>query len=425
MKSEKLSNVVLTACCRCVAVAFMSVFLPTAHGQQTRSLNDGIQSVRVMVDDDPVLPPIARLGGHVAISFDAMTHEYTRYIYKVVFCNADWSENTDIFESDWLEGFNEQPIDDYEKSFNTSVLYTHYWLSLPNDDLRLLLPGNYRVEVYADEVEAGKAVLEACFSLLSPEMSIAANVLTNTDIDFNQSHQQLTWTLGYGRRNVVDPERELHTVVMQNRRRDNAVVNLPPNIRNAMGAEWAHRRDLVFPAGNEYHKFELLDVRRVGMGIDRMVWAEPIYHAVLFTCDPARNYSYAPDANGAWVVRRSGSEDADIEAEYVVAHFSLHTPRLPGGDVYVTGQWDNGFPDPRCRMTYDDKLGAYEVGVMLKQGYYNYQFLQLDDSGRGHLERTENSFFETENEYIIMVYHRPQGGRYDALVAYQRVLSGK
>ena len=124
-------------------------------------------------------------------------------------------------------------------------------------------------------------------------------------------------------------------------------------------------------------------------------------------------------------MRRSGSDDEDTEAEYVVVHFTLKSPRLPGGDVYVSGQWDNGFPDPRCLMRYDERLGAYEVGVPLKQGYYNYQFLQLDSNGRGRTERTDGNFYETENEYVILVYHRPQGERYDALVAYERIRSEK
>ena len=422
MKREFLSFRHSVAAFGALLIGFFLATAVAAAAQQTRSLNEQIQSVRLIVDGDPLLPPVTRLGKHVDISFDALTHAYTRYVYKVSLCDADWTENTEVIESDWLQGFNSQPIEDYETSFNTSVLYTHYRFSIPNDDVRLLLPGTYRVQVFSDDAD-DEPVMEACFSLFTPEMSLAATVSTNTDVDFNRSHQQVTWSLSYGARRVVDPQRELHTVVMQNRRRDTAVTDLTPNIQRSSGLEWTHRRELVFDAGAEYHKFELLDVRRVGMGIDRMVWEEPIYHALLFQNEPQRNYNYAPDANGAWVVRRSGADDdADTQAEYVFVHFTLRTPPLPGGDVYVNGQWDNGFPDPRCRMTYDERNRAYEVGVLLKQGYYNYQFLQLDDEGRGHVERTMGSFYETENEYVILVYHRPQGARYDALVGYQRVI---
>lgn len=136
--------------------------------QQTRSLSDDIRTVQVIVADDPLLPPVARLGTPVEISFDALTHVYARYIVNVQLCNADWSENDEVFESDYISGFNNRPIEDYENSFNTTVLYTHYSYRFPNEDCRLLLPGNYRVRVYEEDFDSDEEpVLEAFFSLCS------------------------------------------------------------------------------------------------------------------------------------------------------------------------------------------------------------------------------------------------------------------
>lgn len=394
------------------------------RAQQTRSLSNQIRTVQVIVAGDPLLPPVARLGSRVEVAFDALTHDYTRYIYKVEFCNADWSRCEDVFESDYLSGFNGQPIDDYETSFNTTVLYTHYRMVFPNEDTRLLLPGNYRVQVFADERDASdEPVLEACFSLYVPDMSIAAEVSNNTEVDFNQRHQQVTYSIGYGSHRVIDPQRELHTVVMQNRRWDNAVIDLPPNIMKGTGAEWTHRRELVFEAGAEFHKFEILDVRLNGLNVDRMEWIDEQYHATLFPVTPQHNYTYDPDADGNYVIRHSGDEDNATMSEYLFVHFLLQTPPLDGGDVYVTGLWDNGFPDPQCLMHYDEDLHAYECAVLLKQGYYNYQFRQLDSNGVGRTARTDGDFYQTENEYLILVYHRPQGARYDALVGFAKVKS--
>ncbi len=169
----KCKYLILTLACCCG--------LGRAAAQHTRSLSENIHTVRLVVDNDPLLPPVTRMGGSVNISFDDLTHEYERYIYKVQLCNADWSVNEDLFESDWLEGFNGRPIEDYETSLNTSVLYTHYRLLLPNDDVRLLVPGNYRVLICPEDND-DEPVCEASFSLLSPEMGIAAEVLTNTDV---------------------------------------------------------------------------------------------------------------------------------------------------------------------------------------------------------------------------------------------------
>lgn len=406
------------------AILLGQIFM-TCVAQQTRSLSRQVRTVRVIVNHDPLQPPVARLGAPVEISFDELSHDYTRYIYKVEFCNADWTPADEIFESDFLEGFNGQPIEDFETSFNTTILYTHYSFSFPNENVRLRLPGNYRVLVYSDELDSSDdPVLEACFSLLKPEMSVAVDVSSNTDVDFNQQHQQVTFSVNYGRRRVVDPQRELKTAVFQNRRWDNAVFNLLPNIQNATGVEWTHKRELIFPAGAEFHKFEILNVQLNGMGVDRMIWEPPHRHAVLFAPQPLRNYTYDQDADGAYVIRAYDDESPDTQAEYLYVHFLLQSPRLPGGDVYVTGLWDNGFPDPECRMEYNDVMGVYECPVLLKQGYYNYQFRQLSDAGVGQTSRSEGDFYETENEYLILVYHRPQGERYDALVGYSLVKTG-
>ena len=398
-------------------IAFLLLSLHVV-AQQTRSLSEQIRTVQVIVNDDPLLPPVAKLGDRVEIGFDELSHEYIRFIYKVEFCNADWSPATEIFESDYMEGFNGLPIEDYETSFNTTVLYTHYRFAFPNEDVRLLLPGNYRVKVYSDERDADdEPVLEACFSLLQPCMSIAGEVLTNTDIDFQQRHHQISYSVNFGGQRVVDPARELRTVVMQNRRWDTAVVNLPPNIQRATGVEWNHRRDLIFDAGSEFHKFEILDVRLNGMNVDRMAWIGEQYHATLFSNAPQRNYTYDSDVNGGYVIRHTGDEENDTHCEYLFVHFLLQRPQLLEGDVYVCGLWDNGSPNPECKMTYDEKTGMYECGVFLKQGYYNYQFRQFVD-GVGRTDLTEGDFYQTKNEYLILVYHRPQGARYDALVGY-------
>jgi hypothetical protein len=248
-------------------------------------------------------------------------------------------------------------------------------------------------------------------------MSIAGEVLTNTDIDFQQRHHQISYSVNFGGQRVVDPARELRTVVMQNRRWDTAVVNLPPNIQRATGVEWNHRRDLIFDAGSEFHKFEILDVRLNGMNVDRMAWIGEQYHATLFSNAPQRNYTYDSDVNGGYVIRHTGDEENDTHCEYLFVHFLLQRPQLLEGDVYVCGLWDNGSPNPECKMTYDEKTGMYECGVFLKQGYYNYQFRQFVD-GVGRTALTEGDFYQTKNEYLILVYHRPQGARFDALVGY-------
>lgn len=391
--------------------------------QVQRILDPDVHTLQLVVDGDPTRPPILMMGRHqhLDISWDEMSHDALRYIYHIEHCDADWNPSTEIFESDYLSGLNDQLIENYEHSFNTTQIYTHYTLSLPNPQVSLRLSGNYRVRIFHedDDMSEAEPVLEAQFCLYENAMPVRIQVSGNTDVDFNRDHQQVSLAVSYGNLNVTDPARELKTVVMQNRRWDNRVTDLEPNIRNARGIEFTHNRDLIFPAGSEFHRFELLDIHRTALGVDRMDWYDPYWHATLMPLPAGRNYEYSEDQNGVYVLRSADNQDDATTAEYVIVHFRLQTPRLSGDDVFVCGLWTGEPFAEECRMEYDEKRGEYEAAVLLKQGYYSYQFRQED----GSTAQTMGDFYQTENEYCALVYYRGQGARYDRLVGYAVVKS--
>ena len=393
-----------------------------ANAQTQQIFGQNVRTLTLTVDDDPTLPPYMTLRGrqHISIEWDEMSHDYKRYRYHIDHCDWDWQPTDGIFESDFLEGLNDQLIEDFEKSFNTTQIYTHYRLRIPNRELRLRLSGNYRLRIY-EEDEEEEPVLEARFCIYEKEAGIVAQLSSNTDIDFNDRYQQMTLTVGFGTLSVVDPQRELKVIVMQNRRWDTRIENLVPNVRRPNAIEFTHNRQLIFPGGNEYHRFEILDVHRTAAGVDRMEWFEPYYHATLFAVKPDRAYSYSEDQNGVFVLRSADDYDDETTAEYVVVHFFLQSPRLEGGDVYVSGQWAGQTFNPDCKMEYDDINKEYHAAILLKQGYYSYEFIQQD----GLTTRTMGSFFETENEYEVLVYYRAQGARYDRLAAFSTMHNAK
>ena len=398
-------------------IFFLLFTLSPIHlfSQVQQIFGGNVRTLTLTVDDDPTLPPYLAFGGrqYIDIEWDEMSHDYKRYRYHIDHCDWDWNVTDDIFESDFLEGLNDQLIEDFEKSFNTTQIYTHYRLRVPSKEIRLRLSGNYRVLIYEEE-EKDEPVLEARFCIYEREAGIIAQISSNTDIDFNDRHQQMTLSIGYGALSIFDPERDLKVIVMQNRRWESRVEGLVPNIRRANGIEFTHNRNLIFPAGNEYHRFEILDVHRTATGVDRIDWFEPYYHATLFPAVIDHAYSYSEDQNGVYVVRSSDNYDDWTTAEYVVVHFFLETPRLQGGDVYVSGWWSGQTFNPDCKMEYDDAHQYYHAAILLKQGYYSYEFVQKD----GLMQRTMGSFFETENEYEVLVYYRQQGSRYDRLAGY-------
>lgn len=399
-------------------------FVTGARAQRSTIFDvDHIRSLQTVAMDDPMMPCVMDLRKwHVEIGFDEMSHDYHRYRYHIEHMEADWSKSEDLFESNYLSGLNDLLIEDSEKSFNTTQVYTHYRLRLPNENTRLLLSGNYRVTIYDEDDDEREPLATAEFCLVDTKMNVGMRVDGNTDIDFQRSHQQVSVDVNYGSLRITDPERELKTYVVQNRRAERTVT-VQPNIRKAGGMEFTHQRSLIFPGGNECHKFELLDVHRVNLNVDNMRWFEPYYHATLYETQPQRNYVFDHDANGCYVMRGEDNMDNETTCEYVIVHFRLKSAPLEGGPVYVQGLWCNNWPQEDYRMDYDEQAGEYHVAVLLKQGYYDYRFVQLEGDEVTQV-RTDGDFFQTSNEYQAFVYYKEPGGRYDRLVGYGSTLTG-
>ena len=406
---------------------FTLLLVLTALQAQGRSrvYTPEVKTLQVVVNQDWLSPPVMRLGTAdvLHVSFDELSHNYRRYVYHLEHCEADWQPSADIFESDWLVGFNDNTIDDYDNSLNTTVLYTHYSLQIPNDRCRLKMSGNYRLTVY-DEQEGSldEPVLMAEFRVVEPLMNVGLSVTTNTDVDFNLSHQQVSMTAVYNSLQVTHEEEQLWTVVTQNGREDTQVAGARPTSLQLGKAQWEHCRDLIFDAGNEYHKFEVLDVSHPTLGIDRMRWDGSNYHAFPFANEPRRHYVYDEDANGAFYIRNSDNIENDRTCDYVYVNYKLLTGHeYPDAHIVVDGQWATDDNADTYLMTYDETDRSYNARILQKQGYYSYQYLLLTADGRVRPIPEEGSFFQTENHYQAYVYYKGTGARTWRLVGYQQV----
>ena len=383
-----------------------------------------IATLQVVAGNDWLSPPVVELNGSVPIniSFDDLTHEYHRYVYTLEHCEADWTTSEALFESDYIEGFYEgNTIDDYEESANTNVLYTHYRLQLPNGRMSIKMSGNYKLHVF-DENNDNEPILTACFMVVEQRMNIGLAMTTNTDADIRGRHQQIEMEVAYGDVDVTRPDDQLHTVVMQNGHWFDAAYNAQPQFTMAQGLKWSHCRDFIFNGGNEYRRFETLDVDHTTLGLEAMRWDGNDYHAFVWTDDPRPNYVYEQDANGAFYIRNSNNCENDTMTEYLFVHFRMKAPRM-NGDIYLNGTWTHDQFLPRYRMEYNEQEQQYEAVVPLKQGYYSYQYLLLTDEGSIEPVPTEGNFYQTENRYQALIYFKGPADRTDRLVGYRQLIS--
>lgn len=377
-----------------------------------------VKTLTTIVNNDWQNRPVMELGSRdvLHIGFDELSHDSHRYICHLTRCEADWSETTDVFESDWLQGFNDFPLDDYQNSLNTTVNYTHYEFTIPNSQCMIRMSGNYRLSIF-DEDNGHEKILDAEFYVVEPIVNIGLNLTTNTDIDVNKSHQQVSINLEYKDLNVIRPEDEIYTVVMQNWNEQTARLNPAPQYTYHQGLRWEHQRELIFDAGNEYHKFEVLDVSHPTMGIDRIGWDGKRYQAFPFTTTVRRNYLTDESANGAFYIRNSNRSEIAYTCDYVWVNYTLEAPY--SGEIFLQGQWTNNADATAYQMQYDANSQCYIAQVMQKQGYYSYQYVDKD----GRTAPTEGNFFQTRNKYQVLVYYKGLGDRTWRLVGYRGLVA--
>lgn len=382
---------------------------------------DNLKTLQVKLNGEWGEQPVMLLGGanFMEISFDDLQHNFVRYTYTITHCNADWKQS-ELIRSEYMDGFDDNRIEDYEQSMNTEMEYNHYSFTLPNEDVKLLVSGNYIVNIFEDGED--EPVARACFSIVEPRVGIAIEVNGNTDIDTYQSHQQVSFGINYNGfpvRNAVD---ELIPVVRQNNRWDNAAFNLKPTYMRVNEMIYEHNRSLIFDAGNEFRRFEILDRHVPTMRVDKMRYDGDYYHAIVMTDEQRTAYLFDRDQDGRYWIRNGNNVDNDTESDYYFTHFRLEMPQIPGGELYINGEFSNYSYAPEFKMEYNLMEHAYEIVLPLKQGSYNYQYMFVrDGKSVGEITPAEGSFHQTENEYSVYVYNRPFGSRYDKLVGFKTI----
>jgi hypothetical protein len=386
---------------------------------QTEIYAAQIKSLEVKVAGELISEPFIELNGDrtLEVDFDVLNHTQGRYAYTLIHCDADWKKSA-LFPIEYMDGFQGMTIDDVAQAFNTTAHYTHFRLFLPNDYVRFKVSGNYVILVHEEDTP-DKIAFSARFSVCESLVDLQASLTSNTDIAFNKTYQQVSFRIDTRNLPVAYPQTDLKIRVNQNRRTDHEVVGLQPSSISSRLLTYEHIPALIFEAGNEYRRIEFLTHRYNGLNIERIQYFNPFYHADVMTeqSRAGQTYHYDQDQNGRFFIRCSNCQNPKVEADYYVVHFAYESQPFPDGDLYLLGDFLRNRLDGNSRMEYNVETGCYEKAMLLKQGYYNYQYVFLPHGAtRGELLRTEGSYYQTENEYAITVYYRPTGARYDRII---------
>jgi len=373
--------------------------------------------------------PVLELGSdqHLLLKFDELAEGVTNFVYTITHCDSEWYPSR-LVQTEYMEGFIENSITNYAASISTTIKYTNYLLSIPNENIRFLVSGNYLLSVF-DESNRTAPVFTRRFYIVEPITGISGEVKSSTFEGFKGHNQEIDFAVDYSRFSIQDPRTEVKVVVTQNSRSDNCLTNLKPLFVRDNELSYDLSRENVFAGGNEFRNFDTKNIRVNGLGVANIEFVPPLYHINLLTDEVRRggNYRSEPDLNGRYLVKNDRVTDSDLESDYVLVRFSLAVPApLLGGEIYVFGELSDWQCHPGNKLKWNGELKHYEASILLKQGFYDYQYVYIEN-GSNRIDNTllEGSYVETENDYQLFVYYHGFTSRYDKLIGFRTINSVK
>ena len=360
--------------------------------------------------------PIIELGQKLQLSFDDIIGNEADYFYTIEHFNFDWTPS-DLSKGEYLDGFDDVRIETYENSFNTLQLYSNYKLNIPNRETRAIKKsGNYLLRIFNDD---GEIVFSRKFMVLERLLSVDVEIKRSRKIKNIDQQQVVQFKINAHSLLLINPKQNVKTLVLQNNNLKTAITNLKPQY--TIGSELIYRYDqeAAFWGGNEFLFFDNKDIRSATNGV-RSVALNELYENFLYTNidRSVRPYTYNPDINGNFKVRNLyASQNQNIEADYVLMHFNLqHYGSLGDKEIHIYGNFNNWTIDQTTYMAYNEKTDTYQNARLFKQGFYNYKYVMVNRDGSVEQGPISGNFWQTENQYTVLVYYRAPGSRFDRLL---------
>jgi hypothetical protein len=403
-----------------------SLFPLRSVGQNTDIYTDNIADPRIKTvllyrEGWNLSYPVLKLNSSdkLEFHFDLLGGSIETFYYTFIHCDKDWNKS-DILSNDYLDGFPENPIEEYKPSFNTTVNYTHYKLLFPNDRVNITLSGNYILKIYPEN-SPDKPVITKRFIVTEDAASIKIDAHRPNMTSDNNAGQQVDFTVTLPGMKIADPYRDFYSFILQNGRWNNAKKNLKPDVTGLNELIYNSLSEKnIFMGGNEFRYFDIKSIRYKTEYVRIIDFQAPYYNVYLQPSEnrEAKPYFYRQDFNGKYYVAYQEGRDADTDADYVNVFFTLPSKyKADGGDMYVSGALNNWAFNDNNRMTYNFSEEQYECTILLKQGWYDYEYVFLKNGDtEGVTSLFEGSHYETENDYQVIVYYRNPLDRYDRII---------
>ena len=359
-------------------------------------------------------------GDKLLLEFDELSEETHRYEYTLIHCNSDWTQSTLSYDQ-YLEGFEIQPIENYENSFNTIQRYVHYSQMIPSKDMHLIKSGNYIIKVFT-EGNPDNVILTKRMYVVDDRSSVELEIKPSTVASLLRTHQEVNVRISDKNGAFFsNPEQFMNVKVMQNGN-DYNIHQLKFRGMSGDKLDYSFEETNQFPATNEFRFFDFTSLRRRSQYVAAFDFLDN-QNQVYLREERLRNhlpYSYDKDLNGQFYIRNEYDDNSATTSDYAWIHFIYPAPQTLEGTYYVVGAMNDFRANAQSQMQYEN--GKYHLAMYLKQGYYNYQIVFKYGGDKTYSTfQTEGNFSETNNKYSVFVYYRNFSDDYDEIVGYSTV----
>ena len=425
--------------------------------------NDDITTVSLEFNGSPVGFPIIRLGtsDYLMLKFDDLGNYEKSLYYRIIHCDRDW-EQSSMRELDYINGFNDERIRNYDYSSNTRVQYIHYWQKFPNKDTQFKISGNYLMVIYEDNIN--NPILTRRFVVSENKVGIEVSNIYPSDVANLRYKQEFNVSVNVENLKINNPLEDVTVVALQNENWYD-FRSSKPNIFGRNILKFNKLGTFEWWGNQEFREFDIRSFFRVGRGVK---FIERNINSTDILLEPTlsrRNKTHIAtfDFNGRFFIENwdqlggtsilsindnissddrektlsdlvgnfsklsyeslanNRPEDRNIYSDYanVTLYLEDDVDLRSDQGIYILGAFNNWLPSEEFRMYFDAERDMYVAHMFLKQGYYNYYYAIVDEEGNIDIPSMEGSWNETENDYQFIIYYRSLGDLYDRVVGYR------
>ena len=382
-----------------------------------------IQTVLLHQKDNQRSKPIINLNSNdiLELSFDDLNDKISQLFYSIEHYSFDW-EKSDLLISEFVRGFSQNEVIDYEYSFNTLRKYIHYSVLFPSKNFNPIISGNYKIHVFDNY---GDTIISKKFMVIEKKINIESRVKRATLANDRKTKHEIDFTIKHPNLIVDDPFTDIEVVIQQNNNL-NVLKDLKPIYVKNNELIYDYNDENTFFGLNEYRNFSTESIRYFSEKVKNITIDSNNITVTLFEDlkKSFNNYSIEPDINGDFIIKSQKAWNSSNEAEYLKVIFSLKNELLENQDIYIVGKLNDSRLNKKFKLEYNYEKKKYSKSILLKQGYYNYHY-QTHDTLKNiySINDFEGSYYQTRNDYYIYVYHKEIGERYYKLIGLTKTSS--